>query len=131
VRDGHARAVSRTSKARPRSGRFQILTNNAQFIVRDRGDRRPVADRRPTLTLRRPGVRSVRPAQQGRDPRDVPEDQRRVNDSRSLVRQLEAEGPGVAPFNWGLFFNADSRFPELAGLPAPSSARSTRCWSAS
>ena len=50
-------------------------------------------------------------------PRDVPEDQRIVSDLQlEYFDQLVESGVISAPFNWGLFFNADSRFPELAGL---------------
>src|SRR5690606_27290185 len=50
-------------------------------------------------------------------PRDVPEEQRRVSDLQiGYYDRLVAEERIAAPFNWGLFFNADSRFPELAGL---------------
>jgi len=49
--------------------------------------------------------------------RDVPEDQRRVTDRQiGWFDQLADQGRISTPFNWGLFFNADSRFPELAGL---------------
>jgi phosphate transport system permease protein len=53
----------------------------------------------------------------GVTPRDVPEDQRRVNDKQIVwFDALVADGRVSMPFNWGLFFNADSRFPEMAGL---------------
>lgn len=49
--------------------------------------------------------------------RDLPENRRRVSDEEiALFETLEERGLISAPFNWGLFFNADSRFPELAGL---------------
>jgi phosphate transport system permease protein len=50
-------------------------------------------------------------------PRDVPEDQRRVNDLQvGYYDQLVERGLVSTPFNWALFFSSDSRFPELAGL---------------
>ncbi len=50
-------------------------------------------------------------------PRDVPQDQRRVSDNQiAWFDHIAASGRISSPFNWGLFFNADSRFPELAGL---------------
>ncbi len=40
-----------------------------------------------------------------------------MNDKQiELFNKLEASGAITQPFNWGLFFNSDSRFPELAGL---------------
>ncbi|MDZ5699156.1 phosphate ABC transporter permease PstA [Chelativorans sp. M5D2P16] len=49
--------------------------------------------------------------------RDLPEDRRRVsNEEIALFQSLEERGLVSAPFNWALFVNADSRFPELAGL---------------
>jgi phosphate transport system permease protein len=49
--------------------------------------------------------------------RATPERFRRLNDRQiAWFDRLEAQGRVSQPFNWGLFFNADSRFPELAGL---------------
>lgn len=95
---------------------FNLFTSSAQFIVRDR----VIAD--PSL-LDRPAVFSIPMS----DPIDqlakglidpnLPENQRRVNDVQiKLYDQLKAAGVISQPFNWALFFNADSRFPELAGL---------------
>jgi phosphate transport system permease protein len=94
----------------------QILTNNAQFMVRDA----VVADPSViggTLALAIPASDPFDQLNKGTISRDVPEDQRRVNDRQiEWFDQLEAEGRVSTPFNWGLIFNADSRFPELAGL---------------
>jgi phosphate transport system permease protein len=94
----------------------QILTNNAQFMVRDA----VVADPSViggTLTLAIPAADPFDQFNKGMISRDVPEDQRRVSDRQiEWWDQLVAEGRVSTPFNWGLFFNADSRFPELAGL---------------
>jgi phosphate transport system permease protein len=50
-------------------------------------------------------------------PRDVPEAQRRISDQQIAWFDTLAERGFVStPLNWGLLFNADSRFPELAGL---------------
>lgn len=95
---------------------FGMFTNNAPFLVRDR----VIAD--PSL-LDGP-VRFVIPMadpidqlNKGQFDRNLPEDQRRVNDRQiGFFDQMVAQGAISAPFNWGLFFNADSRFPELAGL---------------
>jgi phosphate transport system permease protein len=94
----------------------QILTSNAQFIVRDA----VVADPSViggTLRLAVPASDPFDQLNKGTISRDVPENQRRVSDRQiEWFDQLVAEGRVTTPFNWGLFFNADSRFPELAGL---------------
>jgi phosphate transport system permease protein len=49
--------------------------------------------------------------------RDTPPEQRRVNDRQiAWFDALVEKGLITRPFNTGLFVNADSRFPELAGL---------------
>ena len=49
--------------------------------------------------------------------RQTPEAQRRVSDKDiAAFDALVARGVISKPFNWGLLFNADSRFPELTGL---------------
>lgn len=49
--------------------------------------------------------------------RDTPQDQRRVTDKQiAAFDQILAKGLISQPLNFGLLFNADSRFPELAGL---------------
>jgi phosphate transport system permease protein len=70
-----------------------------------------------TLTLEVPVSDPFDQLNKGTISRDLPEDQRRVNDQQvGWFDQLVAQGRISTPFNWGLFFNADSRFPELAGL---------------
>ena len=94
----------------------QILTNNTQFIVRDAVIRNPSVIG-GTLTLAVPASDPFDQLNKGAISRDVPENQRRVSDLQiGWFDQLIAEGRVTRPFNWGLFFNADSRFPELAGL---------------
>jgi phosphate transport system permease protein len=94
----------------------RILTNNTQFIVRDA----VIAD--PSLigrdvTLAIPTSDPFDQLNKGVIPRDVPETQRRVSDQQiGLFDQLVERGLISSVFNWGLIFNADSRFPELAGL---------------
>ena len=49
--------------------------------------------------------------------RDAPEDRRRVNDQQiAWFDSIYDQGRVSRSFNWALFFNADSRFPEVAGL---------------
>lgn len=93
-----------------------IFSNGAQFMLRDR----IVAD--PTLigqtiSLRVPVSDPFDQLEKGLVRRDTPETQRRVNDQQiAWFDRLEAAGAISTPFNWGLLTNADSRFPELAGL---------------
>lgn len=94
----------------------QILTNNTQFLVRDAVLRNPsvIGD---TLTLEVPASDPYDQLSKGVIDRDLPENRRRVSDEQiALFDHLATEGRVSKPFNWGLFFNADSRFPELAGL---------------
>jgi phosphate transport system permease protein len=94
----------------------QILTSNAQFMVRDA----VVADPSViggTLVLGIPAADPLDQLDKGAIARDIPESERRVSDLQiDWFDQLKADGRVSSPFNWGLFFNADSRFPELAGL---------------
>jgi phosphate transport system permease protein len=94
----------------------QILTNNAQFMVRDA----VVADPSViggTLTLTIPASDPFDQLNKGMVRRDTPESERRVSDQQiEWFDELKAQGRVSTPFNWGLFFNADSRFPELAGM---------------
>lgn len=94
----------------------QILTNNTQFFVRDA----VVAD--PSLigqsvTLAVPVSDPFDQLNKGVIDRNLPETQRRVSDTQiGFFDQLVAKDLVTRPLNWGLLFNADSRFPELAGL---------------
>lgn len=96
--------------------RAAILSNGAQFIVRD-------------LVLADPSLigRSVMVTVPVSDPydqlnkglidRETPEANRRLNDAAiAAFDRLVAQGMVSTPFNWRLFTAADSRFPELAGL---------------
>ena len=115
VRDGLAELFPNVPASEQRA-LGQILTNNTQFMVRDA----VVADPSViggTLRLSVPASDPFDQLNKGTIPRDVPESERRVTDQQiEWFDQLEADGRVSTPFNWGLFFNADSRFPELAGL---------------
>lgn len=93
-----------------------LLTRNTAFLVRDA----IVADPSViggTLTLEVPAADPVDQLHKGRIDRATPEDQRRISDAEiAAFDALDAEGRVSRPFNVGLFVNADSRFPELAGL---------------
>ncbi|UWQ21512.1 phosphate ABC transporter permease PstA [Jannaschia sp. W003] len=94
----------------------EILSDGAQFQIRDM----VVAD--PSLIGQtvRVSVPVSDPFDQfakGAIDRDTPERNRRVDDRGiAWFDTLEAAGAVERGFAWGLFTNADSRFPELAGL---------------
>lgn len=93
-----------------------ILSNGAQFELRDR----VVADPSligQTITLTVPVSDPFDQLEKGLVKRDTPEAQRRVSDQQiAWFDALNEAGAISTPFNWGLLTNADSRFPEQAGL---------------
>ena len=94
----------------------QILTANTQFFVRDAVVANPSVIG-GTLTLEVPAADIFDQLNKGTIRRDTPQANRRVTDVQiAWFDALVAQGRVSTPFNWGLFFNADSRFPELAGL---------------
>ena len=94
----------------------RILSNGAQFQLRDL----VVAD--PTLigqtiTLTVPLSDPYDQLNKDMIDRTTPEENRRLSNQQiGYFDDLKAAGIISAPFNWGLIANADSRFPELAGL---------------
>lgn len=94
----------------------QILTNNTQFFVRDTVLRNPSVIGK-TLTLEVPASDPFDQLQKGGIKRDTPAERRRLTDQQiAWFDELAAQGRVSTPFNWALVFNADSRFPEIAGL---------------
>jgi phosphate transport system permease protein len=94
----------------------QILTNNTQFFVRNAVVANPSVIG-GTLTLDIPAADIFDQLNKGNISRDTPEENRRVTDLQiTWFDTLVEQGRVSTPFNWGLFFNADSRFPEIAGL---------------
>ncbi|NAZ36704.1 phosphate ABC transporter permease PstA [Rubellimicrobium sp. CFH 75288] len=93
-----------------------ILSNGAQFILRDR----VVADPSligQTIRVTVPTSDSYDQLRKGLIDRETPERLRRLNDAQvERFDRLEAAGVVSQPLNWALLRNADSRFPELAGL---------------
>jgi len=93
-----------------------ILSNGAQFTLRDR----VVADPSligQTITLNVPVSDPFDQLNKGSIDRSTAEEQRRVNDREiAWFDVLDEAGMIATPINWGLVTNADSRFPELAGL---------------
>jgi phosphate transport system permease protein len=93
-----------------------ILTNNTQFLVRDAVLRDPSVIG-GTLTLKVPVSDPYDQLHKGLVDRDTPEDRRRLNDAEiAAFDELVAQDRVTRQCNWGLFFYADSRFPEMAGL---------------
>lgn len=93
-----------------------ILTNNTHFFVRDAVLADPSLIGQ-TVTLVIPASDPFDQLNKGIIDRELPEGQRRVTDLQiALFDRLVEQGLVSRPFNWGLFFNTDSRFPELAGL---------------
>lgn len=93
-----------------------MLTPNTQFMIRDA----VVADPSligGTLILDVPAADPFDQLNKGLVDRDTPEAQRRLSDTQIGWFDAIAEQDRVTtPFNWGLFVNPNSRFPEVAGL---------------
>lgn len=94
----------------------KILSNGAQFHLRDL----VVADPNligQTIELTVPVSDPYDQLNKGGIDPETPEENRRLNDQQiAMFDQLIAEDTISKPLNWGLLTNADSRFPELAGL---------------
>ena len=94
----------------------KILSNGAQFILRDRILQNPglIGDQ---IVLTVPVSDPYDQLNKDLIDRATPENRRRLSDQEiAWFDHLKASGAVTAPFNFGLFLNADSRFPELAGL---------------
>jgi phosphate transport system permease protein len=93
-----------------------ILSNGAQFRVRDAVVADPSLIGR-SLTITVPVSDPYDQLAKGYVDRDAPEAQRRLNDAQiAAFDMLEGQGAVSRPLNFGLLTQADSRFPELAGL---------------
>ena len=93
-----------------------MLTRNAPFIIRDKVLANPSLVGR-TVSVAIPTADPIDQLNKRTIDRAIPEDRRRVSDSEiELFDELKSRGFISKPFNWGLLFNSDSRFPELAGL---------------
>ena len=94
----------------------KILSNGAQFKLRDL----VVADPGligQTIEMTVPVSDAYDQLHKGGIDRTTPEENRRLDDAQiALFDQLVDAGIVSKPFNWALLTNADSRFPELAGL---------------
>jgi phosphate transport system permease protein len=115
VRDGIV-ALFPDADAAARRELPKLLTNNTQFIVRDAVMANPSVIG-GTLTLAVPASDPFDQFNKGVIRRDTPAANRRIDDQQvGWFDALAAQGRVSTPFNWGLIFNADSRFPEIAGL---------------
>lgn len=94
----------------------KIFSNGAQFSLRDL----VVADPSligQTIELTVPVSDPYDQLHKGNIDRNTPEENRRLNDLQiGYFTQLVEAELITKPLNWGLITNADSRFPELAGL---------------
>ncbi|HHY49261.1 MAG TPA: phosphate ABC transporter permease PstA [Alphaproteobacteria bacterium] len=116
VRDGVLALFPGELTAAQRRDIPKIVTNNTQFFVRDAVLANPSLIG-GTLTLSVPLSDPYDQLNKGTISRDTPEANRRLSDEQiAWFDRLVAEGRISTPFNWGLIFNADSRFPEIAGL---------------
>ena len=116
VRDGIAMLLPAVDTPAEQRAMAQILTNNTQFFVRNAVVENPSLIG-GTLTMNIPAADIFDQMQKGLISRDAPEANRRLTDQQiAWFDQLTRDGRISTPFNWGLFFNSDSRFPELAGL---------------
>ena len=93
-----------------------ILSDGAQFIIRDRlVDNPSLLGQRVMVDV--PVSDTYDQLYKGEVDRGAPEDRRRLGDAEiAAFDTLVERGLVEAKFNWALFINADSRFPELAGL---------------
>lgn len=94
----------------------QLFTSSAYLYVRERVAADPALIGR-SITVTVPASDQVDQLNKGAVSRDTPESRRRISDKQiAWFDRLVADGQVTKPFNWGLFLNADSRFPEIAGL---------------
>jgi len=116
VRDAMMKAVPGVTGPADQRALIQIVSTDAPFVVRNMVAANPRLIGQ-TFTISVPASDPFDQLNKGVIPRNVPEDQRRVSDKQiGWFDQMIANGLVSMPFNWGLFFNADSRFPEQAGL---------------
>jgi phosphate transport system permease protein len=95
---------------------LEMFTANAAYLVRDEVIADPSRlDGKSAFVI--PLSDPFDQLSKGEVSRETPEDQRRVSDVQiAAFDAISAKGLISTPFNWNLIFNADSRFPELAGL---------------
>lgn len=94
----------------------QLFSNGGQYALRDK----VVADPSligQTFEITFPLSDIGDQLHKGGIDRDLPAEYRRIGDMQiGWYDRLVEQGHISSPLNWGMIFNADSRFPELAGL---------------
>jgi phosphate transport system permease protein len=115
VQDSVAEMFPGASTAELRAA-TEILSNGAQFRIRDAVIADPSLIGR-TLTITVPVSDPFDQLNKGLVDRDTAEGNRRVTDAQiASFDTLVDAGRITSPINFGILTNADSRFPELAGL---------------
>jgi len=116
VRDAFFALFSDVEGMREQRNLADIISNGAPYILRDEvsADSALIGQ---TIEFSVPLADPFDQFVKGSVKRGTPEEDRLVTDQQiAWMDKLEADGRISTPFNWGLFVNADSRFPELAGL---------------
>jgi phosphate transport system permease protein len=115
IRDGMAAVFPDLSTAEQRE-LVKVLTHNAQFFVRNAVIANPSVIGN-SITLEIPAADPYDQLNKGVISRDTPAENRRLTDQEiQWFDTLVERGLVTKPINWGLIFNSNSRFPELAGL---------------
>ncbi len=115
VKEAMAAAVPGAEGLKPKE-LTGILSDAAQFRLRDLVVADPGLIGR-TVTMVVPVSDPYDQLNKGLIDRATPEANRRLSDAQiAAFDVLVAEGRVTKPFNWAILGNADSRFPELAGL---------------
>lgn len=125
IRDGNFRSITRkalleqfpeVTNRRKQTELTKLLSPGAEWIVRDHVVAHPELIGQ-TFKLMVPVADPYDQLSKGIMPRNVPESQRRLDDEAiGWFDALEERGLVRTTFAWELFVNADSRFPEMAGL---------------
>jgi phosphate transport system permease protein len=116
VRDAFYEMFPEVEAPRERRALADLLSDGAPLAVRDRVVENPALIGQ-TIEIAVPAADPVDQLEKGLIQRSTPEQFRRLSDQQiAWFDALEEEGRVSTPFNWALFTNADSRFPELAGL---------------
>lgn len=118
MQEGVAALLPEAATSSPRAMRdlAALLTPNTQFMIRDAVIADPALIG-GTLTLIVPAADPYDQLHMGLVDRDTPEDRRRLTDTQiGWFDALVAQDRVTRPFNTALFVNANSRFPEVAGL---------------
>lgn len=116
VQDSFLELFPDVDNPRERRAAASILSSGAPYVLRDRVISDPDLIGQ-TIRVSLPAADPIDQFNKGVITRDVPEDQRIVTDQIIVwYDRLDAEGRFSTPVNWSLITEADSRFPEMAGL---------------